>query len=191
MIKKHLRTGVDGFFLVALKMMHTEQICVSNVMKDQRSGFGILVASSLMCRNKMWFKTNVLKISSWPQLISPRSCSLLTNVCPITRIKTHKMHFIQMWIRGLLRVQLPKSCQSLIKDLTLTRSSSRRFIWNACWLTPSWISAPPTGSVLSWEPSCWLPKSGMTRLCGMSTTARFLKTSLWRTCEFVSFMRTQ
>lgn len=52
----------------------------------------------------------------------------------------------------------------------------------------SLISALPTGSALSWEPSCWPLKSGMTRLCGMSTTARSLKTSLWRTCKFVLFL---
>lgn len=60
-----------------------------------------------------------------------------------------------------------------------------RCIWNVSWPTLSWISALPTGSASFWEPSCWLLKFGMTRLCGMLTTVRSLRTSQWRTCEFI------
>lgn len=60
-----------------------------------------------------------------------------------------------------------------------------RCIWNVFWPMLSWTSALPTGSALFWEPSCWLPRFGMTRLCGMLTTVRSSKTSQWRTCECI------
>ena len=86
----------------------------------------------------------------------------------------------------MLRLQYCYIYVFLIKTCCVFQcSSSTRCTWSGCWPTLSWISAPPTGSESSWEPSCWPPKSGMTRLCGMSTTARSLKTSLWRTCELL------
>lgn len=60
-----------------------------------------------------------------------------------------------------------------------------RCIWSGCSPMPRLTYVLPTGSASRWEPSSWRPKSGTTRQCGTSTTARSSRTSPWRTCEFL------
>ena len=47
----------------------------------------------------------------------------------------------------------------------------------------SWTCTHATGRGLCWAPSSWPPRSGMTKLCGTWTTARYCGTHVWRTCE--------
>lgn len=95
--------------------------------------------------------------------------------------KSHKCHrcFKLFWSRSWFHPRPDTDVPNEMWRLS-------RCIWRGCSHMLRSTFALPTGNVSCWEPSSWRPRSGMTRRSGTSTTAKFLRTSLWKTCELLN-----